>query len=157
MWLVYIVLWSLLFIFVSIPLHSSFLFISFSHSLIFIIPSSWSVLPWSHIRISSRWFRSRSSMPWVYVMLHGLHFWWGVCGQPVFLQPPTQMLAGIFQAVFMKDDVPHLQRTLSKLLSRHHLDIHVLGLGLSAGLDQTLEHLWGGYLKIDQDGIEGSF
>ena len=43
--------------------------------------------------------------------------------------------------VFVEDDVPHLERTLSKFLSRHHLHVHILRLRFAARLDQTLQHL----------------
>ena len=56
------------------------------------------------------------------------------CG-PVLLQPAAQVLNRLLQAVLLQDDVPHLQRTLRKLLSRNHLHVQVLCLGLAAGLN----------------------
>ena len=86
--------------------------------------------------------------------------------RPVFLQPATKVITGLFQTegqevlthfflyihrsdnnssdkipVLVEDDVPHLERALSKFLSRHHLHVHVLRLRLAARLDQTLQHL----------------
>ena len=62
----------------------------------------------------------------------------GVGGGPVLLQPGAQVLRSLLQVVLVQDDVPHLQWTLRQLLSGHHLHVHVLGLGLSPGLDQSL-------------------
>ena len=62
----------------------------------------------------------------------------GVGSGPVLLQPGAQVLRSLLQVVLVQDDVPHLQRTLRQLLSGHHLHVHVLGLGLSPRLDQSL-------------------
>merc|ERR1719295_981937 len=68
---------------------------------------------------------------------------------PVFLQPPAQVVACLFQTVFVEDDVPHFKGALGKLFSGNHLNIHVLRLRLAARLDQTLQDLWGGDLQVD--------
>ena len=69
---------------------------------------------------------------------HGVHPVGRMRGGPVLLQPAAQVLAGLLQIVLVEDDVPHLQRTLGKLLSCHHLYIHVLGLRLSTWFNQSL-------------------
>lgn len=59
----------------------------------------------------------------------------GVRGDPVLLQPAAHVLHRLLQAVLLQNDVPHLQRTLRQLLSRNHLHVQVLCLGLAAGLN----------------------
>ena len=73
----------------------------------------------------------------------------GVGRGPVLLQPGAQVLARLLEVVLVQDDVPHLQRALRQLLSRHHLHVHVLGLRLSPGFDKSLENFWRGYLIND--------
>merc|ERR1712001_141159 len=68
---------------------------------------------------------------------------------PVFLKPPTKVVAGLLKAVFVEDDIPHLKWALGKLLSSHHLHVHVLRLRLAARLHQTLQNLWRGDLQVD--------
>ena len=45
------------------------------------------------------------------------------------------------EPVFVEDDIPHLKWALGKLLSSHHLHVHVLRLRLAARLHQTLQNL----------------
>ena len=65
---------------------------------------------------------------------------WGVGGSPVLLQPPTQVITSILQAVLVQDDVPHLQGALRQLLGSHHLHVHVLCLGFTTRFYESLEN-----------------